>query len=324
MSSQSRKLGFALLAFGIIFGLGYLIKTRRSNTESRPAQSLEQIFADRAKQAQTKLSTPFATLVKTKDWAKIKSDFHPEKQGLELAEVVRSFFIQNEIKAFSLSDQQELMALLIKSYPANPRQAQLEQSMILNQILRLPSPARGSESESLLLGWLKEPKAFDDKRSAAFKKLVTDEMEPRPEVIQALIKDVFLKFGPSRESSRIRLVEEMRNEKKKVEILTQIARRLRELPEDERSSALVSLARKSKSMPEQRQPLLSQVFQALKSTNPSDLEGALRCILPIHEAKKLSADEITKVVNLLTAIPDAKRTPFVKAKAEEIIRILQP
>jgi hypothetical protein len=311
-----------------IIGTGIFIYKKKHIKTPSKEKTVEELFQERENTAKKELETPLAQLLVKKDWASFEKNYDALKQSGTYAQILRAFYIQNQMGQFNQAEQEKLLAIAIETFVAvtHEKTGKLpDPSLLLTQIERLPPPSKNSSSEKTLLSWIKNgDSTFPLAYSLALRKLACQDLAPKPEAIQALIKEVFSKKQRVGSSTLINMVDEMRNQKHKGEVLTQILSRFDQLPSDIQPMAFVVLARNIRLTPSSLRKIRSIMARYLKSNKLFDVESALRSILPLNDFKPFTPEERGKIVNLLTAIPESNRTPFVRAKSEEIIKIFQP
>ncbi len=306
----------------VLASSGLFIYLRHKQKIAQSEKTVEQIFKERSDLSKTYLTNPLAQFILTKNWDALSTQYQPEKQSALLSNIIRAIFIQNRMAEFSPKDQERLLELLLKSFEANPSKPSHEMGLMLTQMERLLPPPPGSPSEKKLMSYLSGEN--QDLRILAIRKLVAQELNPRPEAIQALVK--LTKGGSQHISSSeiITLIDEMRNTTKKGEVLKHLLSGFDQLPSDMKPLTLVIFSRNMKLNPDSLKKVRAILGQYLKASKILENECALRSILPLNDFKPFTPEEKGKIVNLLTAIPEANRTPFVRAKSEEIIKIFQP
>jgi hypothetical protein len=322
-SPVARRLFTGALVSGLLGGLVYWYVQRKPPTD--PAPTVKELFEERRAQSQETFKSPIGLALQNKAWADVTTLANAPGGATTLARGIRALFVLMEEGKYPIAEQQKMLGILLDATRKQfPPEVPIPPE-IANQILRLPSPEARSPGEQILTGWLDSKGTTGHQRSLlALRKLVAHRLNPRPEQVQFLTQSWSQPPGAQGDDTLLIVFDEIRNPKIKSQVLCQLAKDFKKLHRERHTQALQVLVRNLDSCPNALSLVKLMTLHQLKSSDTHSIESGLRSILPIHRSHPLNPSEIERFVKVLTAIPEARRTPFIRAKAEEILKILQP
>ncbi len=321
---MKRSLRIALpIALTLSAGVGLWL-WKKSHNRVETEKTVEALFEERKGHANSLLESPLAKLILEKNWTRLRSEYQPEKQGETLAKVVRALFIAGKMTGYSPQDQDLLLGLLLQALKSSKAPDVASRGVILAQSERLLPPGKDSPNQTILLGWLRSAPVSAPEYALAFKKLVTQPIQPDSSAMDMVAGQITGSWKKAPESGLVFVLDETRNPEAKLRLLRQLMAQFSKLDATQRPSALIVLARNLGQYPDKASQILKISEKMLKSGGTTEVEAALRAIPPLHAVRPLKGEEIEHTVKILTSIPDSRLSPFAKARIPEIISILQP
>ena len=296
------------------------IKSLTESKQGEPLQSVEQVLAERAKQANKHLDSPLGKAIANRNWVEAQKVYQPALVFHELAEIIRALFIDNKMSEFTADDQEKLLALVIESFTVMPEKNYHQTGLLVSQFERLPSPNHESENFKTLLKWSKASKENPLMRRMGITKLVIQDANPDESALSFFKKLIVGgdTYGVTR-SDWIQKIDDMRNPKIKLECVELIAKNIKGIPSDSQAAALVVLAHH---LDVKSLATKNMTLRFLKSEDQSKFEAALRALPPILAANLLKESDKTDIVKKLTNLPLSLKTPYVEMKSSELLKLL--
>jgi hypothetical protein len=318
----TRRLLAGAFILVLVIALAYWIRQR---PKPEPEPSVKALFEDRRSQSVENFQSPIGVAIQKKSWPEVSKLAEETGGAVALARGVRSLFVLMEDGKYSPSDLQQLLDILVTTTQKQIAPGTPIPPEVANQILRLPTPSHRSAAERILLGWLSLKNAPGEQRAfLAMRKLLSQRLNPSPDVIQRLSSALIQSSGMQGNDTPFLVLDEIRNPKVKAQLVCELAKGFRRISKERQPQALRALVHNLSYCPRALPLVKLMTLQQLKSTETFSIEAGLRSVLPIHRSQALKPTEIEGIVKVLTSIPEAHRTPFVKAKVEEILKILQP
>jgi hypothetical protein len=315
---MNRKTGILLGLSTLVIGsiAFYFLRPHPQKYQAPPPKSIDEILAERSKQATKSLDSPLGQKIRAKKWDEVHQAYHANQSAFEAALIIRGLFVSGEITKFAIKDQDELLTLLLDGIDTLEAVSLRKAALLFSQIERLPTPSHDSKSYLRLKTWLEGSNQPFEKRRMAILKLVMNDASPEPKAVSAF-EHLLLSsetFGIVR-SDWFQRVDDIRNVIVQKRILDLIANHAKSYGSGDRASALVLLAHHS----EDRAPLVrSLLFQQIKEKDTFSYEASLRAISELIKSKSLSSDDLLKLRDYWILIPKTMMNPFMEAKIKEI------
>jgi hypothetical protein len=318
----SRRLMVGAFILVVVMGVAYWM---HQQPKPEPEASVKSLFEDRRAQSMENFQSPIGVAIQKRSWPEVAKLTEEDGGAVALARSIRSLFVLMEDGKYSPAELQKLLDILVT---ATQKQITPETPIppeITNQILRLPAPEPRSAAEGILMGWLSLKTGSGEQRAfLALRKLVAQRLNPTPNAIQRLSLALTQTSATQGNDTPFLVLDEVRNPKIKAQLVCQLAKGFRKISKNLQPQALRTLVYNLAHCPSALPLVKFMTLQQLKSPDTHSIEAGLRSVLPIHRSHPLKPAEIDGIVKVLTAIPEAHRTPFVRAKVEEILKILQP
>ena len=311
-------LAFAFLLSGTLL---YLSK-RNKPTEHRgqPQQTVNAILEERAKQAITHTQTPLGASFVKKDWVEFEKLYHPEKDFVELAQIIRACYISNCFKEFKNTDHDQVFTAVVKTFTEMKSKNFAFAGLLITQFERLPTPKHGTPNFKALEAWFSNPDSNQALKRMAILKLGIQDADPAPKWITAISQGITGKTYGLTHESWIQMVSDMRNPVAQKTILNNTLKNFNKMDGDAQAEALILMAQNSKISPKQTKEIF---FKFLASKDHKKFEASLKSLLPQLEAKAFTADEIVKIKDRLHSIPETLNTPYVDQKSKDLLERLK-
>jgi hypothetical protein len=322
---QKKKLLAALImGFIAISAISYIARHKRAaidkNTQSQPQQGVEEILAERAKQASRQLETPLGKALAARNWVDVQKNYNPEKDYIILGDCIRALFLENKMKDFKPEDTEKLVSIIISTFEQMDEKNMHLSGMLVTQFDRMPSPQHDSESFKTLKRWANNPKEPVLRRKMGITKLVLHDAKPENQLVD-LYKKALINgdtFG-STHSEWIQKIDEIRSQPVQTECVELLAKNFKKIPAQSQPAALFVLSHHISVRTEETKIL---TLQFLETDDPGKFEAALRSLPPLINGNHLKEAEKAIIVKKLTNIPAPVRTPFVEMKSSEILKLL--
>jgi len=307
-------------------GVGFWIwkKKHPSIKVGQPQQTVEEILLERARQAKTKLDTPLGKSFVGKNWAEFDQLYQPQKNFHDLAEIIRAAYIGGQLKSFTPGDMDRVLGITLKTFDEMRPQDISLAGLLISQFKRLPSPPHDSENFETLESWFSSSKTLLIKKKFAILKLGVQDSAPDAKWVKVLADGIKGQSFGADKSEWVQMIGEMRNLEQRKKVLKVMLQEFSGIEHTAQPNALVLLSEEPELAPKQLDTI---IMKFLQSANESEFEAALKCILPLAQAKFFSADDVAKIKEILTPVangaPNANtqknHIPYVVEKAKEIL-----
>jgi hypothetical protein len=320
--SRKRTLFISSAAVVLVVLLVWLWNHKNTPPEPKP-RTAEDILNERTRLAgELILESPLAKSLLAKNWEVFRKDYLPARDGRKLADVIRAFHIQSKMSDFDPAEKDELLKCLIQAIDAKEPKAP-QDPLVMAQIERLPEARTHGDAEKLLLKWLQRNGTGTEQKWLAVRKLAAQRLQPRKDAVETLRGGLYRADRGESEKAWSTL-EQMRSVTARQRLMEEAVSQFSRIPDHQQGRALGILSGGLPAKSTLTSRIKSITTRFLKSDQIEKIEGALLAIGWLHRSESLTPAEQGEIVRILTAIPEASRTPFIQAKSEEIIRVFQP
>jgi hypothetical protein len=308
----------------ILASIYFTVRSKQKTPPVDPPRTAEDILTERSQVAARFLDHRLAKLLTSKNWSAFDKEFSPEKDSRVLGDILRAYFIHLKLDDFTRTEKDRLLHYSLLALDKHSDSQPLD-FLLISQVERLPEAITGGEAEKILIRWLSKGghSISSQKKWLAVRKLGAQRLQPRPDAIELLRAGLYKKDRDESDQAW-GAADQVRNVETRNRILSDALTHFSKIPDFQQGRALGIIAGGIRKEASSTSRIKALSLRLLGSGSAEKVEGALRGVVWLESSQTLSPGEKGEIVRILTSIPESVRTPFIQAKSEEIIRLLQP